>query len=77
MGIGFWTIVLQMASVESEIYARYLRRERECCKSAGGSGGRLDAVPPADTTYVLQKDTNTHRHTDRHRDTATVAYLCL
>lgn len=44
-------------------------KERECCtaKSAGGrrkgSGGRRDAVPPADTTYVLQKDTHTHTQT--------------
>lgn len=52
-------------------------KERECCtaKSAGGrrkgSGGRRDAVPPADTTYVLQKDTHTHTYTP------TALYLCL
>lgn len=43
-------------------------KERECCtdKSAGGSrkgsGGRRDAVPPADTTYVQKTLTHTHRH---------------
>lgn len=62
---------LQMGSVESERYVWYIKdmfKERECCtdKSAGGrrkgSGGRRDAVPPADTTYVLQRDTHTHTH---------------